>query len=167
MIANNSDSARWSTSALVRQAPRLFCAFAVALIPWIIYLRLAPAPSGHHTNLFWVIYDLGLMAALGSTAWLMHRHRREAPLAALLTAGLLIFDAWLDIAWAATVHQLIAALARAAFIEMPIAVFSLYLLLHMIRVQIAATYRASRPRTTVSRRRTRPPAALHPRSQTP
>jgi hypothetical protein len=166
---------RWLQQAtrgrrLFQLVPALFVGFALALVPWIAYLRLSPPPSGHHSNLFWVMYDVGLMASFCATAWLMWRRRREAAPVALLTALLLLLDAGLDTLWAGTTRQLVAALLRAAFIELPIAALAISVSLRPIRLRLARRTTSSgartRARSAQSLTRSRP-AALHPRSQTP
>lgn len=101
----------------------LYAALAVLLIPWIAYLRVT-LPShviNRHYNLSWVGFDILLLLALSRTAWLAFRRRRQVELPAVMTATLLIVDAWFDITTARPGWPFVEAILLAALVEFPLA----------------------------------------------
>lgn len=117
----------------VRLIPRWiapsFLVFSFALVLWIIYLgfSLPQRVTTQHYKLFWLGFDAALVSVMCWTGWLALRQRREVQISAVVTATLLFVDAWLDITTARPGRPLVEGLLQAAFLELPIACFSLYI----------------------------------------
>jgi len=114
-------------------APRwiapLFLAFSVILIPWIAILSvtLPDRQLARHYNLSWAGFDVLLVLAMGRTAWLAFREKRQMELAAVATATLLIVDAWFDITTSQPGWPLAQAILLAVFVELPTAALAFYI----------------------------------------
>ncbi|MEU9045884.1 MULTISPECIES: hypothetical protein [unclassified Kitasatospora] len=93
---------------------------AVALLPWLTILALC-----HETP--WVVLDLVEFSALLSLDALLRRRSPAALWAGAAVALLLTSDALADIACAGPGHAVLAALAMAGCVELPLAVVCLLL----------------------------------------
>ena len=114
-------------------APRwvgvLFLFLAAALVPWTVYLALT-LPShteATHYDIAWVGFDAALLLALGRTAWLAIKGKRQMEASAIVTATLLAVDAWFDVVTSKAGAPRMEALFLAIFVELPTAFFALYL----------------------------------------
>lgn len=112
-----------------RRMAWLYLAAAVVLLPWIVYLAntLPKRSLDHHYRAAWVGFDLLLITAIIRTAYMAFRVDPRVQIPATVTATLLIVDAWFDITTSSGRGQVLEALVLAAFIELPAAIFSLYL----------------------------------------
>ena len=128
-----------SDAALLRWAPRLYLAVAVGLVPWVVYLAftLPRHSTATHYRLAWVGFDGFLVVIIARTAWLGYRRRPEAELGAVVTATLLIVDAWFDITTSPTTGDLVQAVLLALFAELPAALATLYLVRRVDQVVTA------------------------------
>lgn len=107
----------------------LLGAVAIALVPWILYLTYT-LPSRHVTNhwrLAWTGYDVGLAVALLATAVGVVRGRARVDITAGIASALLFADAWFDIVLARHGGERLEAIAEAAFAELPLALFCLWI----------------------------------------
>ena len=141
-----------SDEALLRWAPRAYLVAAVALVPWVAWLgaTLPGRAAASHYRLAWVGFDCFLVFAIARTAWLGWRRRPEAELAAVVTASLLIVDAWFDVTTASTGADRLQAVLLAAFAEVPGAIGSIYLVRRVNRIvthelEVAAGHHGRRP----------------------
>ena len=86
----------------VRAHPFGFLAMGatLALIPWtLIYISQLPdRHTAKHWSLAWVGFDLVLCVALGTTAWSALRERALLIVGLIVSATLLVCDAWFDVA---------------------------------------------------------------------
>lgn len=108
---------------------------SLVMIPWIAALAVT-LPRHYvaaHWTLAWVGFDLALMAALATTAWMTWRGRPGAVIPASITATLLVCDAWFDTTTAGRSDVLISLLFAVA-IELPVAL----LLLVAVRLVLRA-----------------------------
>lgn len=73
----------------------VFAILAVLLIPWTIYLAstLPARARASHYALAWAGFDVALIAALAWTAYLTWHHHLRLPIAASVTATMLLVDA--------------------------------------------------------------------------
>jgi len=96
---------------------------ATGLVGWIVALavRLPTRYVAGHWNIAWVGFDVILPASVIVTAWAAARRPHLAPNAALVTAVLLVCDAWFDITTASGVADTALSLLCAA-VELPVAV---------------------------------------------
>jgi len=108
---------------------RLYAAAAVILLPWIVFLAetLPKRQFDRHYRVAWVGFDVILVWAIGRTAYMAFRLDPRVQFPATATAVLLFIDAWFDVTTSANRSQIFEALLLAAFIEIPAALFSLYL----------------------------------------
>jgi hypothetical protein len=96
---------------------------ATGLVGWIVALavRLPTRYVAGHWNVAWVGFDVILLASVIATAWAAARRPHLAPTAALVTAVLLVCDAWFDITTASGVADTTLSLL-CAVVELPVAV---------------------------------------------
>ena len=107
----------------------LYTAAAVILLPWIVYLAatLPRRQFDRHYRAAWVGFDVILVYAIARTAYMAFRVDPRVQFPATATAVLLFVDAWFDITTSANRSQFFEALALALLVEIPAAIFSLYL----------------------------------------
>jgi hypothetical protein len=110
-------------SVLPRWVPRLLSLVAIALVPWTLWLTFT-LPSRHVADdydLAWVGFDLALLAAIGTTAWMIvHGSKWLVPLAAV-AGTMLVCDAWFDITTSSGATERTQAILEAVFAELPLA----------------------------------------------
>ena len=102
---------------------------AVVLIPWTLVLayRLPARHTSHHWDIAWVGFDLALAAALAVTGLTIARRSTWAPSAAAIAATLLLCDAWFDVVLASGHDGQIEAVLEAVLVEIPLAIFLIWL----------------------------------------
>ena len=107
----------------------LYTAAAVVLLPWIVYLAetLPRRQFDRHYRAAWVGFDIILVYAIARTAYMAFRVDPRVQFPATATAVLLFVDAWFDIMTSADRAQFFEALVLALLVEIPAALFSLYL----------------------------------------
>ncbi len=107
----------------------LFAAAALVLVPWVIFLVRA-LPSDHrsaHWDVAWGGFDTALALLLVAVAIAAWRRSPWLEGAATAAAALLFVDAWFDILTSSSRSELITAIVEAAVVELPVAVFCLFL----------------------------------------
>jgi hypothetical protein len=151
----------------VRAHPFAFLAMAATLllIPWtLIYISQLP---DHHTakhwNLAWAGFDIGLCVALGVTAWCALRERALLIVALVVSATLLVCDAWFDVATSLDTADEAVTLVTALAIELPLAGYFALLAYRLLRT----TVRVSRPEYAGSALRSVPLATDRPETPVP
>jgi hypothetical protein len=109
-----------------RRVARLYVAFAVVLIPWIVYLAatLPRRSVARHYDAAWVGFDCLIVVAVARTAWLAWKGSKAVVIPAVATATLLIADAWFDVL-TSTGRDDVRAVLLALLVELPCAVLSL------------------------------------------
>ena len=122
----------FSLAFVKRRARRMAALFALAgvcLVPWIVYLAISlpKRDVDTHYRAAWVGFDILLVTSIVMTAYYAFRVDTRVQLPAMATATLLVVDAWFDVMTAGHRQATIEALLMAAFIELPAAVFSLWL----------------------------------------
>ena len=105
---------------------------AVVLVPWTLVLayRLPARHTAHYWDVAWVGFDLALAASLACTGVAIARRSEWAPIAAVVAATLLLCDAWFDNVLASGFEEHVEAALEAAFVELPLALFCVWLALH-------------------------------------
>jgi len=96
---------------------------SVVLVPWIAVLAVT-LPHRYvaaHWTLAWVGFDVALLVGLAATAYLAWRGRPLMIVSALVTATLLVCDAWFDSTTADRADRLVSVLS-ALLVELPMAV---------------------------------------------
>jgi hypothetical protein len=107
----------------------LFAAAALVLVPWVVFL-VQDLPSDHrsaHWDVAWGGFDIALALLLIGVAVAAWRRSPWLEGAATAAATLLFVDAWFDILTSSSRGELIAAILEAALVELPLAVFCLFL----------------------------------------
>jgi hypothetical protein len=97
--------------------------FVAGLAGWTIFLALT-LPGSHqtrHWDAAWVGFDMGLIVALGVTAWAAWFRRQILVVAALVAATLLVCDAWFDVATSLGTGDQALTLVTALLAELPLA----------------------------------------------
>lgn len=138
-------------------APLLALAGAV-LVPWALFLayRLPARHTSEHWDVAWVGFDIALAVALVATGWGIARRASWAPSAAMAAATLLLCDAWFDNVLANGSGERLEAALEAVFVELPLAIFCVWLALHREQT-VAAVFAVLR------RRRRQPSGDVQPR----
>ena len=112
-----------------RRAALAYVLMALALIPWTVYLAvtLPKRQIDTHYRGAWVGFDLLLVASIVLTAYYAFRMDDRVQLPAMATATLLLVDAWFDVMTAGGRTATFEALLMALLVEIPAALFSLFL----------------------------------------
>jgi hypothetical protein len=117
---------------------------AVALLPWIGYL-IVDLPNEHASRqwkITWVGFDAALVACFAAATWLGWRRSRAVQPMLIVTATLLLCDAWFDITLSWNDRDWWVSLAMAGGVEAPLAV-----LLALRARRLAIAFRQPPPST--------------------
>ncbi|MFF1692230.1 hypothetical protein ACFVXC_01190 [Streptomyces sp. NPDC058257] len=100
---------------------RLLPAAGPTLMPWLAVLRTTPPGpcQAQHWRVAWVGSDALEIAGLLTSAVLVRRSDRRAPLASIATAVLLLVDTWADVMTAG--HYVVIPLPPACTLELSLA----------------------------------------------
>ncbi|HEY2327972.1 MAG TPA: hypothetical protein VGH52_10860 [Gaiellaceae bacterium] len=126
----------------------LFAAAALVLVPWVVFLA-RDLPSDHrsaHWDVAWAGFDVALALLLVGVAVAAWRRSPWLEGAATAAATLLFVDAWFDILTSSSRSELIMAILEAALVELPIAVFCVFLARSVER-RLAAAASIAAPRS--------------------
>jgi hypothetical protein len=136
-----------------RWLPPLFVVLALALVPWIVFLAitLPERNLSQHWDLAWAGFDVGLAVALLATGIAAWRASPWMPAAAMVSATLLVCDAWFDVVTSSTSRERLMAVVLAALCELPLAALCLWTAHHP--AQVAGRTEALRETRTWLRRR--------------
>jgi hypothetical protein len=112
-----------------RRMAWLYTVAAAVLLPWIVYLAitLPKRDLDRHYRLAWVGFDCLLVFAIVRTAYMAFRIDPRVQFPATATATLLFVDAWFDITTSGSRAAALEALLLALLVEIPAAIFSLYM----------------------------------------
>jgi hypothetical protein len=105
---------RWTAPA--------FLLFAVALIPWTVWLALS-LPHRYVTenyHLTWVGFDGALTVVLLGVMWLAWRRSTYIEPMSAVAGTMLVVDAWFDVTSARPGRDVAIAIATAILVELPI-----------------------------------------------
>ena len=113
----NRLSAKWR-----RRAAIAFTGSGVAMISWLALLGLSlpRTTTVPHWNVAWVGLDALEAIGLFATGRLLARGDRRYAVTAALTGTALLVDAWFDTLTSASRSELLAAMAMAGAIELPL-----------------------------------------------
>jgi hypothetical protein len=120
-----------------------FLAMAAILVPWTVFLGLSLPPryDAGHWNLLWTGFDVGLIVVLGYAGWAAWFHRQVLATTAIVAGTLLLCDAWFDIVTSIGRPDQWVTLLTGFGVEVPLAVFFLWLYRHIVLGTLAALYR--------------------------
>jgi hypothetical protein len=116
----------------------ILAASLLVLIPWIAYLAMS-LPDRYLAGQWkaaWVGFDIALMGCLGWTAWNAWQRRQMLVLSAMITATLLVCDAWFDVVLDWGTSDMWGSLVTAALVELPLAVLLARVSVRLIRVML-------------------------------
>jgi hypothetical protein len=126
-------------TARVQRDRRLFMGLvliaAVFLIPWTILLAVT-LPKNYqtgHWDAAWVGFDAALIVFLAIAAWAAWRRRHVLVFAAIVTATLLITDAWFDILTSSR-NDVGVSIATGLLGNLPLAVLFIVVAYRLVRV---------------------------------
>ena len=140
----------------------VFLVIAGCLLPWVVvlFLTLPENYTAARWRLAWGGFDVGLALSLSATAILILRRSVLTQTAAAVTAALLVCDAWFDVLTSRG-SAVWVALLLAIFIELPLAVFCVWIARSVERVlEDARPYLEAGGFTIRNRRLVPPPAAV-------
>jgi len=122
----------------VRFTERLLIVATVALMAWIGYLVLDLPVSYRAQNwdVAWIGFDSGMLVSLAATAWALWYRRQLAIPAAIVSATLLLVDAWFDVITSRVGFDRDAALLSAFLVELPLAIYLVLFSRRAIRFSI-------------------------------
>jgi len=105
---------------------------AALLIPWTLVLayRLPSRHTSHHWDVAWVGFNVALVVSLAATGVSIARRASWATSAAAVAAALLLCDAWFDNVLANGGDEHLEAALEAVLVELPLALFCLWLAGH-------------------------------------
>jgi hypothetical protein len=134
------DGAPLELTPRIQRERRLFTTYILAatlfLIPWTVFLgfSLPRRFLTGHWDTTWVGFDIILLAWLAITAWATLRRRHLLIFAALVTATLLLVDAWFDILTASPRNDLLVSLATGLLGNLPLAVVLILVAYRLVKV---------------------------------
>ncbi len=116
---------------------------AAVLVPWLVVLAvtLPDRHRSHEWRLAWVGFDAALTLAFAATAWFGWRSRQVVITAFVVTATLLLCDAWFDVLLSWGGSEQTEAVLTAAFVELPLAAFLLTVYHRLLRSLSARIWR--------------------------
>ncbi|MEO6821020.1 MAG: hypothetical protein ABI468_00520 [Candidatus Nanopelagicales bacterium] len=118
-------------------------AAAIVLIPWTAFLAVT-LPERHRAQewrLTWVGLDIALVAAFAATAWFGWRRRHPVMTTLIVTATLLLCDAWFDVTLSWGGSEQVASIVAAVGVEVPLAILFLIVRHRLDREIIAQAWR--------------------------
>lgn len=116
-------------------------ALGLLTVPWIAYLwvTLPQHANSRHYRVAWTGFDVVLVLGLARTGQLLWRGRTRVELPAVMTATLLVVDAWFDVTTSPTRRDELVALATAWLVELPLAALLAWIAVHAEQVRAART----------------------------
>ncbi|WP_174501570.1 hypothetical protein [Streptacidiphilus melanogenes] len=120
-----------------RHAVELLAVSALGLVPWTVVLGLT-LPSDYRVHAWstaWVGFDVMLLGGMATTAVLGLLRRRAVVIPALVTAVLLVCDAWFDVSLDLGTSGVWTSSALAVFVELPMAAFLFRKAYTLLRLQ--------------------------------
>ncbi|HEY7046282.1 MAG TPA: hypothetical protein VH373_03625 [Jatrophihabitantaceae bacterium] len=124
----------------VARLRRVFLTIVVAssllLIPWITYLAVSLPDRfvAGQWKAAWVGFDIALLVCLTWTAWNAWQRRQMLITSAMITATLLVCDAWFDVVLDWGTDDMWWSLGSALLIELPLAALLLRVAVRLIRM---------------------------------
>lgn len=137
----------------------MFLLLAALMVPWIavLWFRLPERDTAAHYRLAWIGFDILLAIALIRTGWVAWKGRDHVELPAVAAATLLVVDAWFDVLTASHRSAVVAAVAGALLVELPLAAVCLWIARHAEQVRRERLHWALRVHPSEARRLGSPP----------
>ena len=136
-----------------------FLLCAVVLIPWTAFLfaKLPAHYAANHWRIAWGGFDIGLGAALASTAVMVARRSPFAEVTATVTGTLLVCDAWFDVLTSRCASDVAQALADALVVELPLAALCFWMARNLAHAMEVARPYLQAAGFTIADNRLQPP----------
>jgi len=135
----------------------VFCVLGLITIPWIVLLaiQLPERVESPHYDIAWVGFDIVLVAVLLRTAWTAWRGKPYVEIPAIITATLLVTDAWFDVLTTPGGPSLLLSIVQALVVELPLAALCIWVARHAetVREMRLARLRGAPARPDPNRRR--------------
>lgn len=118
---------------------------AAFLVPWTVALgvTLPETERAHAWRIAWVGFDGALIASFAAAAWLGWRSRQAVITAFVVTATLLLCDAWFDLTLSWGSGEQAASILTALAAELPMAAFLLATYHRLLRTVTTQIWRDS------------------------
>jgi len=149
------------TGSTRRWIPGFLALCCLVLIPWTVGLAMT-LPRNYLVGdwpLSWAGFDIILLGCLSTTAWSLWKQRQIAIPAAMISAALLLCDAWFDILTAHPGRCMVLSVATALLAELPIAALLGVTSIELLRVNMDVVRPGEPPSTFQSLWRDRLPAS--------
>ncbi len=133
---------------LPRWVTPLLALTAAGLVPWTLYLTFT-LPSRQVTELYavaWVVFDVALLTAIATTAFLAVRGSEWLVPLAAVTGTMLVCDAWFDVVTSIGGNDWVEAVLEAIFAELPLAAVCALIVFDAERFRQATVGRLARRR---------------------
>lgn len=152
-----------------RRLAVLLWAAGVGLVVWAVVLgdALPERQTAEHWDIAWIGLDVFMIIAIGVTGWGAWKQRQILIPASLAAAVLLIVDAWFDTVTASAGHDATVAYLMAGLLEVPAAIFFVYIARHAFRVSIARVLDVPVEAIHLRHAPLAPVASARPAAQTP
>ena len=113
----------------------LLLILGVFTLPWTANLAidLPDKSEAAHYNVSWAGFDLLLCALLFRTGWSLLYQRTYVEVTSAMAAVVLFIDAWFDVMSAPDTEEFVRALVLALCVEIPLAVFCLWVAVRVER----------------------------------
>jgi hypothetical protein len=120
-----------------------FLAMSAILLPWTVFLvfSLPTKYNAGHWNVLWAGFDVGLIVVLAYAAWAAWFRRQVLATTAIVVGTLLLCDAWFDIVTSLGRPDEWVTLLTGFGVELPLAVFFLWLYRRIVLGTLAALHR--------------------------
>lgn len=125
-----------------KRTAELLLTCVVVLVPWTIFLAVSLPDQyrAHHWRLTWAGFDGLLLLGISVTVYLGWRRRQAVIPASIITATLLVCDAWFDISLDLGTSDVWWSVASAVLVELPLAAFFILRALVLIKLTILQAY---------------------------
>jgi hypothetical protein len=126
-----------------RHAIEILGLCAAALVPWTIFLAVSLPDQyrAEHWRLTWTGFDGLLLIGMGMTVYFGWRRRQAVIPAAIVTATLLVCDAWFDVSLDLGTPDIWWAVGSALLVELPLAVFFVRRAFMLITLTVRNAYK--------------------------
>jgi hypothetical protein len=125
---------------------RIFMIVMVAcyvwLVPWIFVLAFT-LPQRHTAGQWsatWTGFDIMLLASMVFTGYVVWRRRQVAIVGMLVTATLLVCDAWFDVTLSWGSDEFVLSVVTALLGELPLAAVCVFAALRLVRLTVRAMW---------------------------
>ena len=141
LLASNAASSNQSGNRQRSLFLSLVATASLVLIPWIVFLAVTLPKSYvvHRWTAVWTGFDVALLLAIGAAVWAAWRRRQVLIVVSIVSATLLVCDAWFDVMTASTRTDEWISIASGLCVELPFAVVLLLVARRLLRLTLQRT----------------------------